>query len=295
MLVNMKLLLEHARDNNYIVAAPNVWNDWSTRAAIDAAIELNSPLILDADFNSNIYIWMDYAKKWAENAPIPIAINLDHGASFDQTMVAINAGFTSVMLDKSYEPFEKNLAEVKAVVEIAKISDVSVEAELGYVGDAADADNTNEMYYTDPKKVKEFVERTGVDCLAVSVGTAHGKYKDGIIPKINFELIKEIENECNIPLVLHGGSGTPMETLKRLALETNISKVNIFTDIHEYILETTSFTKHENIPLYEMDGYYYHAYKEKLKEFIQVLNSENRVKSIAIEMSEYYEGGKGIR
>lgn len=294
MLVNMKKMLEDARDNGYIVAAPNVWNDWSTRAALDAAIELNSPLILDIDYNSNIFLWISYAKIWAESAPIPVAINLDHGKSYEDVANSIHAGVTSVMLDKSHESFEVNKFELKRVVELASLSDVSVEGELGYVGDASESDHSNHNYYTDYKLVKEFVNETGIDCLAVAVGTAHGKYKDGITPEINFELINKIENETPIPLVLHGGSGTPSEVLRKLASETNISKVNLFTDIHEHIIKNTENLP-KDLPLYILDNYYYLFYKEKLKEYLKIFGSNDRAKSIVYEKRNYYEGDIDIR
>lgn len=294
MLVNMSKLLNHAKENKYIVAAPNVWNDWSTRAAIDAAVEMNSPLILDIDYNSNINIWMSYAKPWVEAAPVPIAINLDHGQSFNEVVNAIHAGLTSVMLDKSRESFENNIKEVKRVTEIAKLCNVSVEAELGFVGDATDSDQENTNFFTDPELVKEYVDCTEVDCLAVSVGTAHGKYKDGIVPKINFDLIKQIEQKINIPLVLHGGSGTSNEDLRRLAKETNISKVNLFTDIHEYVIMKTRDI-YADLPLYEIDYYYYKAYKEKLSEFIELFDSTNKAGLVTKDKTNYYRGDVDIR
>lgn len=294
MLVNMKEMLKDARDNNYIVAAPNVWNDWSTRAAIDAAIELNSPIILDADYNSNIHLWMSYAKEWAENAPVPVAINLDHGQSYFEVANAIHAGFSSVMLDKSHEEYNTNIKELKKAVDLAKLSNVSVEGELGYVGDATQSDQSNINFYTDPRKVREFVESTGIDCLAVAVGTAHGKYKDGFVPEIDFELISEIEQETNVPLVLHGGSGTPADILKKLAVKTNVSKVNLFTDIHDYIVEQVEPVIGET-PLYQIDNYYYKYYKEKLKEFMLIFNSKNKSEGLHYSSAEYYKGDIDIR
>lgn len=294
MLVSMKYLLKHARDNSSMIAAPNVWNEWSTRAAIDAAVELRSPIILDYDFNSNIYNWMSYTKQWAEKASVPVAINLDHGAEIDDAITAIHSGFSSVMLDRSSETFEKNSSDVKELVKIAKACDVTVEAELGYVGDASSSDQSNTSHFTKSSDVKRFVDETDVDCLAVAVGTAHGKYKEGIIPEINFDLIKAIENETNIPLVLHGGSGTPKEVLEKLAKETNVSKVNLFTDIHDYVIAKTQDLQ-SKLPLYEIDYHYYHAYKEILSEFIILFNSNNQADLVDFPMEQLYKGDMEIR
>lgn len=294
MLVSMKYLLEHARDNKYIVAAPNVWNEWSTRATIDAAIELNSPIIIDYDFNSNIYNWMSYTKSWAEKAPVPVAINLDHGVDIQHAITAIHSGFSSVMLDRSSESFEKNSKDVGELVKIAKACDVTVEAELGYVGDASSSDQSNVSHFTKPTDVKRFVNETNVDCLAVAVGTAHGKYKEGFVPEINFELIKTIEDETDIPLVLHGGSGTPKEVFEKLAKETNISKVNLFTDIHDFVIDKTQKLQAE-LPLYEIDYHYYHAYKEILSKFIMLFNSNNQADFVEFPVEELYKGDMEIR
>src|SRR5690554_7545660 len=111
MLVSMKKILEDAKEGKYAVAAPNVWNDWTTRAAIDAAEEMNSPLILDYGFNPNVYYWMDYAKLWAKEASVPVAINLDHGETYEQAIKCINSGFTSIMVDRSSRPFDENVSD----------------------------------------------------------------------------------------------------------------------------------------------------------------------------------------
>ena len=161
---------------------------------------------------------------------IPVCLHLDHTKDIETVEAAIEAGFTSVMIDASALPFEENIAVTREAVKLGAAKNVSVEAELGQIGgsDKLETGHDQELY-TKPEEAEEFVRRTGVDLLAVSVGTAHGVYKVKN-PEIQIDLIKEISRLCKIPLVLHGGSGLPPETMQR-ACRAGISKINIATDL----------------------------------------------------------------
>lgn len=294
MLVPMSDLLQDALKNNYAVAAPNVWNEWTTKAAIDTAERLNSPLILDYAYTPNVYVWMSYAKQWSEAASVPIAINLDHGSSFEQAINCIHAGFTSIMVDRSEEILEKNISDVAELGRIAHVCGVTVEAELGFVGHASSADNENEMNYTDPSLAKKYVDSTNVDCLAVSIGNAHGKYNKGKVPKIRFDILESIQEKIDIPLVLHGGSGTSSEDFSNLATKTNICKVNLFTDLHDFVKE--EFVKINILDgfLTEIDDKGYEFFSKKLEEHMILFNSVNKAKILNIS-KDYLVEGDGIK
>lgn len=294
MLVPMKDVLQDALKNNYAVAAPNVWNEWTTKAAIDTAEELNSPLILDYAYTPNVYTWMSYAQRWSEAANVPVAINLDHGATFGQAVNCIHAGFTSIMVDRSEASFEKNIADVSELAKIAHSCGVTVEAELGFVGQASNEDNENKMNYTDPSLAKKYVAATNVDCLAVSIGNAHGKYNKGKTPKIRFDILEKIQNEIDIPLVLHGGSGTGTEDFKRLATTTNICKVNLATVLIEYVQQ---HFVNDNVlvnGIIGLDEEGYHYYGSKLKEHMILFDSVGKAGLLTVNQ-DHLGKGDGIK
>ncbi|NLM06372.1 MAG: class II fructose-1,6-bisphosphate aldolase [Tissierellia bacterium] len=234
MLVNGKRLLEDARDKGYAVGAFNVNNMEIVQAIIEAAEETQSPCILQASQGAIKYAGLDFlfalAKTAAEITTVPVAIHLDHGTDFDQIVQCIRAGFSSIMIDASKYPLEENIERTKRVVEIAKPINVTVEAELGKIGGTEDQIVVDERdaTYTDPEEAKIFVEKTGVDSLAVAVGTAHGVYKGE--PKLDFDRIEALSKAVSCPLVLHGSSGVPYDALKK-AISLGISKVNIDTDL----------------------------------------------------------------
>ena len=280
MLVTMKELLEDAYQGGYAVCAANVWYDASTMAALDAAEEMDSPLILNYNYNPNVYRWMDYAKLWASKTRVPVAINHDHGATYEEAMNCIHAGFTSVMADRSSLPFEENIAQVAEIVKVAHACGVTVEGELGHVGSARTDDNNNQALYTDPDQAAEYVERTGVDCLAVAIGTAHGQYNKGITPKIDFERLAAIEEKVHIPLVLHGGSGSGDENLAKAA-KTAICKINIFTDNHEASKQAIAKAWEEKpgifLPFLDDIGYF--AFKKSLKYYLELFGSAGKAQN----------------
>lgn len=232
-LVTTKEMLSKAQKGGYAVGAFNVENMEMVMAVVEAAEELNSPVILQTTPSTVKYAGLDYylanVKAAAERATIPVAMHLDHGSSFELAMQALRTGYTSIMIDGSHESFEDNIAVSKTVADACKPSDIPVEAELGKVGGKEDdLDGGEGSAHTDPQEAKEFVERTGVSSLAVAIGTAHGLYKGE--PKIDLERLSEIREVVSVPLVLHGGSGIPDETIKE-SIRRGISKVNYATEL----------------------------------------------------------------
>lgn len=234
MLVTGKEILLDAQKRGYAVGAFNVNNMEIIQAIIEAAEETNSPVILQASQGGIKYAGVEYiaelGKLAARNAKVPVAVHLDHGTDFDQVMLCIRHGFSSVMIDGSRFPLDENIEFTKKVTEIAHAVGVSVEAELGKIGGTEDHITVDEKdaTFTDPMEAKKFVEETGVDFLAIAVGTAHGVYKGE--PKLDFDRISEIRNTIDVPLVLHGSSGVPYEALKK-AISLGICKINIDTDV----------------------------------------------------------------
>ena len=232
-LVTMNEILVPARKEGYGVGAFEFWSLDSAQAVIEAAEELEMPVILQAGpleieyaGIKNIYL---IAKAIADNTSVKVALHLDHGETYEQACQAIDAGFTSVMIDASHFSYSENVNLTRKVVSAAKPFGVTVEAELGKLAGSEGYLDVNEedAAQTDPDEAKQFVEETGIDALAVAIGTAHGFYRS--IPRINIERLKKIAEKVSIPLVLHGGSGTPDEKVKE-SIINGIAKVNICTE-----------------------------------------------------------------
>lgn len=233
MLVTSKEMLERAKAGGYALVAPDYYDNNSCRAFVQVAEELNQPLVLSfaAETHDSMLSLEEAAligRYYAETSKVDIALHLDHGTKFDTIKKAIAYGFTSVMIDASSFDFEENVRRTKEVVEYAHARGVVVEAEIGHVGSGETySTSQDDSIYTEVEDAKRFVELTGVDSLAISIGTAHGHYKG--TPVINFERLHEIRDALDIPLVLHGGSSSGDENLRRCATE-GISKINVFTD-----------------------------------------------------------------
>ena len=226
-------MLLDAQKGGYAVGAFNVENMEMVQAVVAAAEELKSPVMLQTTPSTVKYADLDVfyanAKALAEKASVPVAMHLDHGSSFELAMQALRAGYTSIMIDGSHDGFEDNIAVSKAVVDACHPSGVPVEAELGKVGGKEDdLEGGDGNPYTDPQQAKEFVERTGIDSLAVAIGTAHGVYKG--IPKLDVNRLSEIRQVVSIPLVLHGTSGVPDDQVRE-CIKRGICKVNYATDL----------------------------------------------------------------
>lgn len=229
MLVTLKGLLEDAKNKKQAVGAFNGTTLEGIRAIIGAAEELQRPVILQhaqshdtiIDLNEIAPLMLHYAR----SASVPVAVHLDHGSTFKRCMEAIRAGFTSVMYDASAKPFEQNLMETAEIVKAAHSVGVSVEAELGHVANINE-DPGEDNIYTDPALAEEFVKRTGVDCLAVAFGTAHGLYVKQ--PRLDLSIVTQISEKTGIPLVMHGGSGVSGDNYRR-AIKEGICKINYYT------------------------------------------------------------------
>jgi len=232
----MSSLLERARKDGYAIGAFNANNLEIVQGIVEAAEEMEAPVILQASQGAIKYAGLDYivamVRAAAEKVKVPVALHLDHGTSFEQAVQCIRAGFSSVMYDGSKLPLEENIAATLAVVKVARAVGVSVEAELGRIGGTEDdiSVSDREATMTVPEEAQEFVARTGVDALAVAIGTAHGVYKGE--PKLDFDRLKAIADLVDVPLVLHGASGVPDEAIKR-AISLGICKVNIDTNLRQ--------------------------------------------------------------
>lgn len=230
MLVSLRYVLDLAEKGGFCIPAFNVYNMESVMGVIKAAEEMKAPVIMQVYprlmKEETGYFLSPIIKAAAEGANVPVCFHLDHGPSELETTRSLRYGATGIMLDGSTLPFDENIALTKRVVETCQYLDVQVEGELGHVGTTNDA-NMDE--FTTPEDAKRFVEETGVSCLAVAVGTAHGKYKKP--PKLDIERIKAIRKATNnTALVLHGGSGVPDEEVKK-AVKSGIRKMNFATDI----------------------------------------------------------------
>jgi len=230
LLAFAKDILVVAKANKFGVVAPNVCNETTIRAAIQVAEDLKAPIILDiCDWHTQDMVLLGrIAEYMAVRASVPVAVQLDHGAKFSDAILAIRAGFTSIMVDRSSLPFEQNVAEVSDLVRIAHSVGVSVESELGHVGMGESYDEDRDAGLTNVAEAAEYVARTGCDSLAVAIGTAHGVYKG--TPKLDFERLAELNAAVNIPLVLHGGSGSGDENLVK-CIQGGITKINIAADL----------------------------------------------------------------
>ena len=231
MLITMKEMLDRASKENYGVAAPNVAHELDARAVLQAAEMMNAPIILDVAYGAtpDIIFYGKYLTQLADKAAVPVAINLDHGGTYEEGVAAIAAVFTSIMVDRSTLPYEENVAQVRELVKVAHALNVSVEAELGHVGQGASYAADRDAGLTKPEQAVQYIKDTGIDMLAVAIGTAHGEYVG--TPHIDFDRLVEIKKATNgFPLVLHGGSGSGDENLKK-ACQLGINKVNIYTDL----------------------------------------------------------------
>lgn len=251
MLVNMNQVLLPAKRGKYAVGLFNAVNLELARGIIAAAEASRSPVIMGTAEVLLPYGPLEevsyYLIPMAKKASVPVVIHLDHGLNKETCIKALELGFSSIMYDCSTDSYEENVKKVKEMADIAHSYGATIEGELGHVGDnEGSAEGSSHMansadFYTDPAMAKDFVEKTGVDALAIAVGTAHGAYK--LPPKLDFERIRTIANTIDVPLVLHGGSGLTDNDFRR-AIQEGISKINIFTDINVAAVEA-EFRKFE--------------------------------------------------
>ena len=284
-LVTSTEMFKKAYDGGYAIGAFNVNNMEIVQAITEAAAELRSPVILQASSGARKYADPEYLQKMVEaavnNCPdIPIVMHLDHGADFEICKSCIDKGFTSVMIDASSKPFEENIAITKEVVEYAHANGVVVEAELGALAGIEDdvQVSAEDSSYTKPEEVEEFVSRTGVDSLAIAIGTSHGafKFKPGTDPKLRFDILDEIVKRIpGFPIVLHGSSSVPQEYVKpindnggalkdaigvpeeqlRQAARSAVCKINIDSDLRLAFTAGVRETLTANPDMFDPRGY----------------------------------------
>ncbi|EIW19335.1 MULTISPECIES: ketose-bisphosphate aldolase [Pelosinus] len=285
MLMNMKELLEVAQKNQFAVPAFNIGSGQILAAVVQSAEKMQCPVILaihpdELSFLGDSFIESCIAE--ANATKVPMVIHLDHGGSFEQVMRAIQCGFTSVMIDGSHLSYEDNIAITKKVVGAAQPIHVSVEAELGTIGTTGTSaeGGASKIIYTDPKLAKDFVAKTGVDTLAVAIGTAHGIYPKGMKPKLRLDLLKEIRNVVAVPLVLHGGSSNADEEIAE-SVKIGISKINISSDVKAAYYKKVREVLKDNDGWYEPNAIYppcIAAAREVIEFKMNLFNAVDKVK-----------------
>lgn len=282
MYTDIKTILKDASKNNYGVLAASAINLELARGLIAAADELQAPLILllgqiQMTRHARANVMMPLIKTLAEETNVPIALILDHGRDWEIITHAYRNGFSSIMIDASSYELEENIRRTKKVVDLCHSQGVSVEAELGHVGQGSEGDETNTSYYTKPEEVSTFLSQTGVDCLAIACGTAHGQYPQGVVPEIKFDLIRAVKEITGIPLALHGGSGSGDENIKK-AVQAGINKVNVCTEIFDYVKNyvNSTLSQNPNTDLLTLVSGMENAAKEIGKHFIMLTGSNGK-------------------
>ncbi len=235
MLYTGKSILDVANANNFAIPAFNI-SDWAMfNGIMDISEEKAAPVIIAIHPDEVSHITTDLIPAMharAHRSSVPVAIHWDHGGSYEEMIQAIKAGFTSVMIDASLLPFDENVALTRKVVDAAHAVGIQVEGELGTIGanDSYGESGAAEIIYTNPEDAVRFVEETGVDSLAIAIGTSHGLYPSDRNPELRHDLLEQIKAAVGIPLVLHGGSSNPDAELRR-AVELGVNKINISSDI----------------------------------------------------------------
>ncbi|KKI91844.1 fructose-1,6-bisphosphate aldolase [Bacillus sp. SA1-12] len=275
-LLNMKSFLHLLEEKNLIAPAFNTTNLEMTLSIIQGAEEVGLPVIVQIAPTNVKLSGYDYianiVKSAAEKVDIPVTLHLDHGMTFEDIRQAVDAGFNSVMIDASKLPYEENIKLTREVVEYCHERGVSVEAELGELGGKEDDHVSDESAQTDPKLAKDFVERTGIDLLAVSVGNIHGLDEQ---PKINLELLREIADTVEVPLVIHGGSGIPGDVLAQLK-NYNVRKINLASDLRKRFISSVGKRYEQNPNEYNLISVLLEAQSGVKEVVIDKLNTLNR-------------------
>lgn len=282
-LVSMREMLIQAKEGGYAVGQYNLNNLEFTQAILGASQEENAPVILGVSEGAGKYMGGFYTVvKMVEglmkdmNITVPVAIHLDHGSSFEKCKEAIDAGFTSVMIDASHHPFEENVEITKKVVEYAHSKGVSVEAELGRVGGQEDDVVSDGVVYADAKECQELVEKTGIDCLAPALGSVHGPYKGE--PNLGFKEMEEIGQATGLPLVLHGGTGIPTKDITR-SISLGTAKINVNTENQIASAKAVRDTLNNDANVYDPRKYLgpaREAIKETVKGKIREFGTSNK-------------------
>lgn len=277
MLVNLNQVLKKAQEDRYAVGLFNTTDTDMLEAAIGAAEELRSPIII-----GTAEVLLPYGElkliapsvvEAAKRATVPVVVHYDHGLTFERCMEALQLGFSSVMFDGSTKPYEQNLAETKEIVKIAHAMGATVEGEIGHVGEAANEDNLLTDMYTTPDEAESYLNATGVDALAIAIGSAHGVYKTK--PMLNIPRLCEIRNRVDVPLVLHGGSGLSDDDFRN-TIRNGIAKVNIFTDLCLAGSKAMKEASDNNISYLDARNLKVNAIKEAVKKKMILFGSDGR-------------------
>ncbi|HIZ63623.1 MAG TPA: class II fructose-bisphosphate aldolase [Firmicutes bacterium] len=280
MLVNLKEILEIAEQEKNAVGMFNATGFDSLQAVIGAAEELNRPVVIAHAEVHNVYNDIDMVGPAmlavAKNAKVPVCVHLDHGTSMSMVWRALRIGFTSVMIDASALPYERNLLCTKEITQAAHAMGVSVEAELGRLatgesGEAEEGVSRAEDFYTDPEQAKEFCEQTGIDALAIAFGTAHGFYKAQ--PKLDFGVVKRCAASTGLPLVMHGGSGVSEEGFRK-AIASGIRKINYYSYMSKagYMAAKDFIASGKSNYLHDVEYAAMQAMKEDVKRAMRIFS-----------------------
>lgn len=282
MYVSMKGMLRRANEENYAVMAINCFNIETARAVIMAAQSLRAPIIVNIvqehmvnHCDSNLIA--PIVKKLAERASVEVALNFDHGEEISLLKQALVDGYSSVMVDASRYDLEGNIQMTKEIVQFAQQFGASVEGEIGCMGVSEGEHYTDDAMKTDPEEALRFAKETGIDALAISFGSSHGNYPDGYVPKFDFEILKKIKEKTQMPLVLHGGSGSGDENIRQ-CVKYGINKINVGCDFMNANVESIQRQLKENPEINywvmmhqaEIDS------QELVKKYIRLSKSEGK-------------------
>ncbi|EGQ0003212.1 ketose-bisphosphate aldolase [Listeria monocytogenes] len=271
MLYTMKDLLAVGKEHQFTVPAFNICSFDMLKAIMEEVEANNAPVILEIHPDEIEYLGDNFVatvREYAHKSKVPVVIHMDHGGTIKDVMRAIRNGYTSVMIDASRASYEENVALTKQVVELAHKVGVSVEAELGTIGNNGSAEGgADTIIYTDPDQAEDFVQRTGIDTLAVAIGTAHGLYPKDKKPELNMPLLKELNKRLDIPFVLHGGSGNPDKEVSE-SVQYGVRKVNLSSDLKSVFFEEVRRVLVDNPAMYEPNQVYPSA-NEKVKEVVR--------------------------
>lgn len=284
MLYTMKELLKVAKDNQFAVPAFNICSYDMLKAIMEEVERLNAPVILEIHPDEIAYLNDEFVaavRAYAHKSKVPVVIHLDHGGKVSDVLRAIRNGYTSVMIDASLQSFDDNIKITKEVVALAHEVDVSVEAEIGTIGNNGSAEGgAANIIYTDPEQAKQFVEETNIDTLAIAIGTAHGLYPKDKTPKLNIELLKELNETIDLPFVLHGGSGNPDKEVSE-AVKYGVAKVNLSSDLKSVFFDALREILNEKPEMYEPNMIYPYAnqkVQEVVKHKMTILNTIDQAK-----------------
>lgn len=277
MLVNLDYVLKKAQEGNYAVGLFNTIDTDMLEGTLSAAEELKAPIII-----GTAEVLLPYGElkllapsiiAAAERAEVPVVVHYDHGLTFERCMEALKLGFSSIMFDGSGGDAAKNISDTAQILKIAHAFGATVEGEIGHVGEAASEDNSSSDLYTTPDEAEEYISKTGIDALAVAIGTAHGNYKTA--PKLDLERLRSIHKRVSTPLVLHGGSGLSDDDLRN-TVKNGISKINIFTDICSAGTAAMRYGVKNNLPYLDIRSLRVEKIKETVKEKIKLFGSSGK-------------------